>query len=109
MGTLLNETYKSAYKNIALTSHQVSIDWPGFPCGPTDPPGIGSFEERLHALGHDFLLVDLAFPSTQTPFLAPGTTYIFGWDRIVPRHHYDAAFYLGESRKMEPLAWASCQ
>jgi len=109
MGTLLGETYKSAYKNVALTSHQVSIEWPGIGCGPTDPPGIGSVENRLHALGHDFLLVDLAFPGTGTPFLAPGANYTFGWDPIVPRHHYDAVFYLGESRKMAPLAWMPCR
>jgi erythromycin esterase-like protein len=109
MGTFLDQSLKAAYVNVALVSHEVSIDWQGLGCGPADPPGEGAAENLFHELGEDFLLVDLDFPKGRPPFLKKGKVYELGWYPMVPRRHYDALVYLDASRKMTPLGWRSCR
>lgn len=109
MGTFLGQSLKADYVNVALVSHEASIDWQGLGCGPADPPGEGAVENLFHELGEDFLLVDLDFPKGRPPFLKKGKVYELGWYPMVPRRHYDALVYLDASRKMAPLGWRPCR
>ena len=110
MGDHLAEALGEDYVTLGLVGYWVGIDWPTIGCGfltgfrPTD-----SVEVLLHDLGEDYLFVDLDFPGTDTPFLEPGRQYPVNGVRLVPREHYDGLFFLEVSRKMNPLAWPSCQ
>ena len=90
---------------------EVAIDWPAVGCGPQPlrPGPFPAVESLLHRFGEDALLVDLRFPGTSEPLLEPGGLYGVGEAPMVPARAFDGLVYLDRSRKMTPLAWASCQ
>jgi erythromycin esterase-like protein len=108
MGSYLAASLGKSYADIALVAHEVDIDWLRIGCGPADPPFPGSVEEILHALGEPALLVDLAFPGTQDPYIPPGVRGL-GYYFVNPAQLYNGVLYLDVSPKMTPLAWPSCQ
>jgi erythromycin esterase len=108
MGSHLAAALGSSYVNLALTAHEVAIDWPGIGCGSVQVRTTGSVEEPLHALGEEALLVDLRFPGTSDPYLPRGT-YFLGSRSLVPHDLYTGIVYLERSPKMTPLSWRSCQ
>ena len=107
MGSFLAQSLGKSYVDIALVAHEMDIDWLGIGCGPADPPFKDSVEELLHALGEPTLLVDLAFPGTQDPFIPPGVRWL-GYNLVDPPQLYNGVLYLEISPKMTPLAWPSC-
>ena len=74
MGIFLARDLGRSYVNFALTAYDIAIDWPGVGCGPPSRLRLdGSVEQRLHALGGQALLVDLAVPGDlRSPYLPPG-------------------------------------
>lgn len=108
MGMYLAESLKKNYVNLALASYTTEIDWLNLGCGPVDSLLDGSVEQALHDLGQQALLVDLDFPGTANPYLPPGE-YLFGSRAMDPRAHFDGIFYLEDSPRMTPTAWAPCR
>ena len=109
MGIFLARDLGRSYVDFALTAHDIAIDWPGIGCGPIALRLDGSVEQRLHALGGQALVVDLAVPGgTSSPYLPPGE-YFLGDIRSDPRQLYNGILYLEDSPKMTPLAWPSCR
>lgn len=108
MGSYLAQSLGTSYANLALVAHEVDIDWLRIGCGAADPPLPDSVEELLHALGEPTLLVDLAFPGTQDPYIPPGRRGL-GYYVVDPPQLYNGVLYLDVSPKMTPLAWPSCQ
>jgi erythromycin esterase-like protein len=109
MGAILAAELRGRYAIVGLVSHEASIDWPGAGCGPVDPPpSPGSVETILHDLGEDTLLVDLRFPGTRDPHLAPGRLYELNDTLLVPATAFDLLVFLDRSPKMTPLAWPPC-
>lgn len=111
MGSHLDAALGKKYVILGLTSWEVSIDWPSVGCGPQPlrPSPFQPVENILHGFGEDALLVDLRFPGTSEPLLAPGGLYNVGNASMVPARAFDALVYLDRSRKMTPVAWAPCQ
>ncbi len=108
MGSYLAQGLGKSYVDLALAAHETDIDWPGVGCGPANPPFPNSVEALLYALGEPTLLVDLAFPGTQDPYIPPGL-HRLGNLVMDPPQLYDGVLYLDVSPKMTPLAWPSCQ
>ncbi len=111
MGSHLAAALGKKYVILGLTSWEVSIDWPSVGCGPQPlrPSPFQPVENILHGFDEEALLVDLRFPGTSDPLLAPGGLYNVGNASMVPARAFDALVYLDRSRKMTPLAWAPCQ
>jgi len=111
MGGHLDDVLGDAYAPIGLLAYDVSINWPGVMTGALNPPATDdNVATLLHELGHEYLLVDLAFPGADEPFLIPGEAYRIGTaqsgaDTLVPAEHYRGLFYLDESHAMEGLGW----
>ena len=73
---------------------------------PLPDGGHGLAESRL---GEPYLLVDLAFPGSDDPFLEPGRVYDVSWGaNVVPAEYFDGLLYMEEADKMTPLAWPPC-
>ncbi len=108
MGSYLAQGLGKSYVDLALVAHETDIDWIGVGCGPFIPPFPNSVESLLYTLGEPALLVDLAFPGAQAPFIPSG---LRGLGNLVvdPPQLYDGVLYLDVSPKMTPLAWPSCQ
>lgn len=103
MGTLLAERLGSDYVPIAMTSHEAWVDFSFIYCGPDDPAGAGSVEQRLHDTGEEYLLIDLDVPPGHTPFFTPGGVYELSHYPMVPGRHFDGILYLDFSRRMAPV------
>ena len=109
MGIFLARSLGRSYVNFALTAYNTSIDWTGLGCGLEPLLHLdGSVEQRLHDLGEQALVVDLAFRGASPPYLPPGEHFL-GDIRIDPRQLYNGILYLEDSPKMTPLAWPSCR
>lgn len=79
MGLHLKRAFKRKYKAIGLIAFEASIDWVGVGCGLFATAEPGSVEDLLRQLGEPLLLVDLAFPGGDPPFLRKGRKYDFNW------------------------------
>ncbi len=107
MGSWLREALGEGYFALGLVGYYVEVDWPPFLGGLLTPPrGFLNVEYRLHyEIGRDYLLVDLAFPGTDEPFLRDLQTYTLnGWS-LVPAEQFSALFYLDFSPAMDALRW----
>jgi erythromycin esterase len=107
MGSHLAAALGRNYVSFALTAYETDIDYPQFGCGAVELRE-NTVEERLHGLGEEALLVDLAFPGTRAPYLPRGL-YSMGTDLLEPHRDYNGILYLEHSPKMHPLRWSSCQ
>jgi len=107
MGSFLAAALRRDYVSFALGAYETEIDFPGLPCGAVERRE-NTVEERLHELGEDALLVDLAFPGTRNPFLPRGW-YNMGVDQVDPHRQYNGVLYMERSPKMHPLQWGSCR
>jgi erythromycin esterase len=107
MGSFLAAALRRDYLSFALGAYEAEIDYPQFGCGLVERRE-NSVEERLHGLGEEALLVDLAFPGTRTPYLPRGF-YNMGEDLLEPHRDYNGIFYLEHSPKMHPLVWGACR
>jgi hypothetical protein len=65
----------------------------------------GSIEDRLHALGEETLLVDLA----RSSYLRPRAIYEMGTYPFQPRRHFNGIIFMETSERMQPTAWAPCR
>ncbi len=106
MGSFLAAALRRDYVSFALGAYETEIDYPQFGCGPVVRPE-NTVEERLHELGENALLVDLAFPGTRDPYLPRGF-YDMNIGLMEPHRHYNGFLYLEHSPKMHPLQWPSC-
>ncbi len=106
MGSILAAALRRDYVSFALGAYETEIDYPQFGCGPVVRPE-NTVEERLHELGENALLVDLAFPGTRDPYLPRGF-YDMNIGLMEPHRHYNGFLYLEHSPKMHPLQWPSC-
>ncbi|HWM89816.1 MAG TPA: erythromycin esterase family protein [Thermoanaerobaculia bacterium] len=110
MGAFLREMFGPSYVSLALIAEITEIDWPTHGCGARDVRHTErSLERMLLGLGHEALLVDLDFPGGKPPFLSPGARYEMNEVGMVPAGQFDGAVFVERSRKMDPLAWPSCQ
>ncbi|HKH47224.1 MAG TPA: erythromycin esterase family protein [Thermoanaerobaculia bacterium] len=107
MGSFLAAALRRDYVSFALGAYETEIDFPGLPCGAVERRE-NTVEERLHELGEDALLVDLAFPGTRDPYLPRGF-YNMGIDLLEPHREFNGIFYLEHSPKMHPLRWNPCR
>ncbi|HKI06233.1 MAG TPA: erythromycin esterase family protein [Thermoanaerobaculia bacterium] len=103
MGSILAEKLGRNYVTFALAAYRAELD--GF-CGVCEvsEAGPGTVEDRLHALGEDALLVDLARSSYLRPRLYEMSVF-----RFVPRKHFNGIVFLETSERMQPTAWAPCR
>lgn len=112
MGTLLRQQFGADYLAIGLHAYQVSINWKDLRQGDLQPHVDESLEGLLHALERPALLVDLAFPGAEEPFLDDGASYPVSVFEgvgvgipIVPAQQYRAILFLDYSPMMDPLSW----
>jgi len=107
MGSHLRAALGDDYFALGLVGFSVSINWPQVSVGEQPPPGNDlHVEYRLHhELGRDYLLVDLAFPGTDEPFLVPGDNSLVSAGWLVPEDQFGALFYLDVSPMMNALRW----
>ena len=102
MGSFLAAALRRDYVTFAINSYETEIDYPQFGCGPVTRAD-NTIEERLHQLGEDALLVDLAIPGA-----FPRGWHNMGIERVEPHRQYNGMFHLARSPKMEPLQWPAC-
>jgi len=106
MGGFLADELDEEYAAIGIIGYRISLNWPGIHEGPLDPPtAVDNASVLLRGLGEEYLLVDLAFPDAEEPFLASGEEFQVGNDRCVPGEHYQGLLFLDEAGAMEALGW----
>jgi len=112
MGTLLRQQLGDDYLAVGLHAYQVAINWEGLRQGDLGPHADESLEGMLHALDRPALLVDLAFPGADEPFLDKEASYpaaifegVGTGVPVVPARQYGAILFLDESPMMDPLMW----
>lgn len=109
MGVHLEDALGADYKTVGLIAYEGFVDWPGVGCGLNATAVEGSVEWLLRELGEPYLLVDLAFPGGDPPFLEPGRVYDLSWGgNFIPSEHFDGLLYMEEAEKMAPLGWPPC-
>jgi erythromycin esterase-like protein len=111
-GTILRQQLGDEYIAIGLHAYHLSVNWEGVRQGAFPPHTETSLEGVLHSLGQPGLLVDLAFPGAETPFLEPGKKYpaaifegVGDGVPVVPADQYRAILFLDDSPGMDPLMW----
>lgn len=105
-GTSLATQLGDDYKAIGLIGYDIDLTW----FTPYDAPpadGETSVELALHALGEDYLLVDLH--PQDDPFFPAGELFdlghpIQGIDTMIPAEQFDALVFADQSPGMTP-AW----
>jgi erythromycin esterase-like protein len=102
MGSLLAARLGRNYVTFALAAYHAELNFPG-PCEVSEA-GPGTVEDRLHALGEDALLVDLA----RSSYLQP-RVYEMSIFHFLPRKHFNGIVFLETSERMQPTGWAPCQ
>ena len=106
MGSFLEDELGADYVPIGLLGYQVSMDWPPYNQGeaplPTDPRDMAVM---LHELGHDYLVVDLAFPGATDPFFEPGENYQIYEAQFEPAVLFRGLIFLDGAPAMTPLSW----
>ena len=102
IGSFLAARLGSSYVNFALAAYRAELDL-SRPC-EVSVAGPGTVEDRLHALGEDALLVDLARSSYLRPRLYEMSVFYF-----VPRKHFNGIVFLETSERMQPTAWPPCR
>ncbi len=102
IGSFLAARLGRSYVNFALAAHRAELDLVGA-CEVREA-GPGSVEDRLHALGEDTLLVDLA----RSSYLRP-RVYEMGIFHFLPRQHFNGIVFLETSERMQPTAWPPCR
>ena len=103
MGSYLAAALGRGYASFAITAYEAELDFPGFICGFAEPTP-GSVEDRLHKLGEDFLLVDMA----RSSYLKRGGIYPMGIFRFQPRKNYTGILFLDHAAKMEVVGRSPC-
>src|SRR5215203_1970298 len=101
MGSFLAAKLGRNYVSFALTAYHAEVEIEVCRVREAVP---GSVEDRLHALGEDALLVDLARSSYLRPRI-----YNIGIFPFVPRRHFNGVVFLETSERMQPTAWAPCR
>lgn len=102
MGSFLAATLGRNYVTFALAAYHAEVDVGACEVREAVP---GSIEDRLHALGEDALLVDLA----RSSYLRPRRIYEMGTFPFKPRQHFNGILFLETSERMQPTAWAPCR
>jgi erythromycin esterase-like protein len=102
MGSLLAARLGRNYVTFALAAYRAELDFLGR-CEVREAVP-GSIEDRLHALGEDALLVDLA----RSTYLRP-RVYEMGTFPFQPRRHFNGIIFLETSERMQPTAWPPCR
>ena len=101
MGSFLAAKLGRNYVNFALAAYHAEVDVGACEVREAVP---GSIEDRLHALGEDALLVDLARSSYLRPRI-----YEMGTFPFQPRLHFNGIIFLETSERMQPTASAPCR
>ena len=101
IGSFLADRLGSDYVNFALVAWRSELDYFGECLVEDAVPG--SVAERLHALGEDFLLVDLARSNYLRPRVQEMGTFPF-----LPRRHFNGILYQETSEYMHPTDWTAC-
>jgi erythromycin esterase-like protein len=102
MGGLLAARLGRNYVAFALAAYRSELDFVASCEVRESVPG--SIEDRLHDLGEDALLVDLAKSSYLEPRI-----YEMGTFPFLPRQHFNGIVFLETSERMQALAWPPCQ
>ena len=102
IGSFLADRLGSNYVNFALVAWRSELDYFG-ECLVQDAVS-GSAAERLHALGEDFLLVDLARSNYIKPRVQDMAFFHF-----LPRQHFSGIVYQETSEYMTPTDWKPCR
>jgi erythromycin esterase len=102
IGSFLADRLGSDYVSFALAGWRSELDYFG-EC-PVEAAVPGSVEERLHALGEDFLLVDLARSNYLKPRVQEMGTFPF-----LPRRHFNGIVFMETSEYMQPTDWPPCR
>ncbi|HWM95413.1 MAG TPA: erythromycin esterase family protein [Thermoanaerobaculia bacterium] len=102
MGSHLAAALGRGYVNFANTAYETDIDFPGFGCGRVDRTP-GSVEDRLHKIGEEIALIDLA----RSSILKRGT-YTMGIYRFRPHKDFTGIFFHEHSGKMDPVGRPPC-
>jgi erythromycin esterase-like protein len=104
MGSYLAAKLGRNYVTFALTAYRTGVEGGAATCVVIDAVP-GSVEHRLHALGEDYLLVDLA----RSSYLRPGIYKIGGVFPYQPRRQFNGILFLETSEGMQPTAWEPCR
>ena len=101
MGSFLEAKLGRGYVDFALTAYHTEVA--AETCAVRE--GVpGSVEDRLHALGEDTLLVDLA----RSSYLKP-RVYPIGVFSYKPRQHFNGIIFLETAERMTPTAFPPCR
>ena len=103
IGSFLGAKLGRNYVNFALAANTAELDVLST-CEVREAVP-GSIEDRLHALGEDALLVDLA----KSTYLQPRRIYEMGTFPFQPRKHFSGILFLETSERMQPTFWPACQ
>jgi erythromycin esterase-like protein len=105
MGEVVATEMGASYAAVALVGWDVQINWPGVGTGHLADPSADAYEVLLHALKHPSLFVRL---DRTTGPLAGDVSRPVGTpseETIVPRHQFDAFFYVDVSPPMTHVGW----
>jgi len=105
MGEVVATEMGASYAAVALVGWDVQINWPGQGVGHLADPSADAYEVLLHALKHPSLFVRL---DRTTGPLAGDVSRPVGTpseETIVPRHQFDAFFYVDVSPPMTHVGW----
>jgi hypothetical protein len=101
MGSFLAAKLGRGYVDFALTAYHAEV---AAQTCVTREAAPGSVEDRLHALGEDALLVDLA----RSSYLRP-RVYPMGVFSYKPREHFNGIIFLETSERMQPTSFPQCR
>ena len=103
MGSYLAARLGRNYVTFALTAYHTEVETGAVVC-QSEEAEPGSVEDRLHALGEDYLLVDLARSSYVRPRVQKmGSLFLYQ-----PRRQFNGILFLETAERMQPIAWAPC-
>jgi erythromycin esterase-like protein len=103
MGSHLAARLGRNYVTFALTAYHTGVETGAVVCQVREAEP-GSVEDRLHALGEDHLLVDLA----RSSYLRPRVYKMGGAFSYQPRRQFNGIIFLETAESMRPIAWAPC-
>lgn len=101
IGSFLADRLGKDYVSFALAAWRSELDYFG-DC-PVQNGVPGSVEERLQALGEDFLLVDLGRSNYLKPRVQEMALFPF-----LPRKHFNGIVFQETSEFMHPTDWTPC-
>lgn len=103
MGSYLAAKLGRNYVTFALTAYHTGVETGAVVCQVREAEP-GSVEHRLHDLGEEYLLVDLA----RNSYVRPRVQKMGSLFSYQPRRQFNGIIFLETAERMQPIFWEPC-